>query len=213
MVTSFKEQEFDIAVKEMECPDVSGWELFVETHGIKVFRYYRVQSKLYEYKVFGITNMDADKCALVYMDIAYRKTWDSYVKELTYLRKGDPEVIYWEVAYPWPMSNRDYVYLRQAKTMIKNEKNVYAILGRSAKPGELEERETVDPKRGVIRVDDYLQSMVIADNGKGTSRIYMHYYDNPKGHIPAVVVNWAAKTGVASFLTTLEEACRSYRLE
>jgi len=41
--------------------------------------------------------------------------------------------------------------------------------------------------------------------------VYMHYYDNPRGMIPAVVVNWAAKTGVPAFLSTLEEACKNYQ--
>ena len=30
-----------------------------------------------------------------------------FFSELAYISKGDAEVIYWEVAYPWPMSNRD----------------------------------------------------------------------------------------------------------
>eukprot|EP00069_Balaena_mysticetus_P009125 bmy_20015T0 len=36
------------------------------------------------------------------MDLDYRKQWDQYVKECN----GDA-VVYWQVKYPFPMSNRD----------------------------------------------------------------------------------------------------------
>ena len=36
---------------------------------------------LYEYKVFGVlATCTPELCADVYMDLAYRKQWDSYVK-------------------------------------------------------------------------------------------------------------------------------------
>jgi len=38
----------------------------------------------------------------------------------------------------------------------------------------------------------------------------MHYYDDPKGMIPTMIINWAAKTGVPNFMTTLEKACANY---
>jgi len=38
------------------------------------------QSKVYEYKMIGRTNMKASVYAAVYMDIGYRKNWDGYVK-------------------------------------------------------------------------------------------------------------------------------------
>ena len=37
-------------------------------------------SGLYEYKIYGVLdNVQPDICAQVYMDIEYRKQWDSYV--------------------------------------------------------------------------------------------------------------------------------------
>ena len=39
------------------------------------------ETGLYEYKVFGVlNNCNAELCAEVYMDLTYRKNWDTYVK-------------------------------------------------------------------------------------------------------------------------------------
>jgi hypothetical protein len=37
---TFTDQEFTEACSELDNPDVVGWELFVETHGVKIYRQY-----------------------------------------------------------------------------------------------------------------------------------------------------------------------------
>ena len=67
----------------MEKPDVEGWELLVELEDVTVYRKYSEESGLYSYKVIAnLKNIDAEICVKVYMDLEYRKKWDSYVKEL-----------------------------------------------------------------------------------------------------------------------------------
>lgn len=47
----------------------------------KFVLYWFQKSGLYEYKVYGVLDdVRPDICAQVYMDIEYRKQWDSYVK-------------------------------------------------------------------------------------------------------------------------------------
>uniref|UniRef100_A0A8C9NN39 Phosphatidylcholine transfer protein n=1 Tax=Serinus canaria TaxID=9135 RepID=A0A8C9NN39_SERCA len=41
------------------------------------------------------------------MDLDFRKEWDQYVKELYEETYDGEKVIYWEVKYPFPLSNRD----------------------------------------------------------------------------------------------------------
>uniref|UniRef100_A0A2K6CMP9 Phosphatidylcholine transfer protein n=1 Tax=Macaca nemestrina TaxID=9545 RepID=A0A2K6CMP9_MACNE len=41
------------------------------------------------------------------MDLDYRKQWDQYVKALYEQECNGQTVVYWEVKYPFPMSNRD----------------------------------------------------------------------------------------------------------
>ncbi|KAL3837508.1 hypothetical protein ACJMK2_022860 [Sinanodonta woodiana] len=201
----FPDTDFELACQELENPHIDGWEFFTESHGITIYRLYNEKSGLYEYKIYGtLDDVLPDVCAQVYMDLEYRKTWDTYVYELYETQADDKNVIYWNVKYPWPMSNRDYVYIREMREMEYNGKKVWVVKAQS------EIVHSIPEKDGVIRVDDYKQSCVLTTDGKVGSRAYMHYYDNPKGSIPTWLINWAAKTGVPGFLTIMQKACRGY---
>ncbi|KAH3699446.1 phosphatidylcholine transfer protein-like [Dreissena polymorpha] len=201
----FTDEEFAEACRELEQPQIEGWEFFTESHGVTIYRMYNETSGLYEYKIYGVLDdVLPDVCAQVYMDLEYRKQWDSYVKELYEKDADGKKVIYWNVNYPWPLSNRDYVYARTLRELDSNGQKVYVVLARSETVPSIPE---VD---GVIRVDDYVQSCALTTDGKVGSKAYMRYYDNPKGSIPTWLINWGAKTGVPGFLTMMQKACRTY---
>uniref|UniRef100_A0A3P9MH37 Phosphatidylcholine transfer protein n=1 Tax=Oryzias latipes TaxID=8090 RepID=A0A3P9MH37_ORYLA len=164
------------------------------------------ETGLYEYKVFGVlATCSAELCADVYMDLTYRKHWDKYAKEL-YEKDFDGETaIYWEVKYPFPLSNRDYVYVRERRDLDVNGRKIWVILARSSP-------ETACPeKSGVLRVNDYKQSVALESDGANGTRVFMNYFDNPGGMIPKWVINWAAKSGVPGFLTDMQKACSNYK--
>lgn len=201
----FSDSEFEDACKELEAPQTDGWEFFVESHGVTIYRQYNEKSGLYEYKIYGtLDDVKPDVCAQVYMDIEYRRQWDTYVKELYEFTDGSRQLLYWNVNYPWPMSNRDYVYKRDLKVLEKNGNKIWVVLAQSATASKIPEKD------GVIRVDDYIQSCALTTDGKMGSKAYMRYYDNPKGMIPTWLINWGAKTGVPQFLTMMQKACRTY---
>ena len=86
---SFNDSLFEKAADELENPDVEGWELMVQLEDVTVYRKYSEESGLYSYKVIAnLKNIEAEICVKVYMDLEYRKKWDSYVKEL-YIVGGD----------------------------------------------------------------------------------------------------------------------------
>ncbi|XP_075417680.1 phosphatidylcholine transfer protein isoform X2 [Tenrec ecaudatus] len=204
----FSDQQFREACAELQRPALAGadWQLLMETLGISIYRLLDQQSGLYEYKVFGVLE-DCPPALLadVYMDLGYRKQWDQYVKELYQQDCGDGEtVIYWEVKYPFPMSNRDYVYLRERRELEVEGQKVLVVLARSTATPQCAE------KSGVIRVKQYKQSLAIQSDGKKGSRVFMYYFDNPGGHIPSWLINWAAKNGVPNFLRDLAKACHNY---
>ncbi|XP_070545662.1 phosphatidylcholine transfer protein-like [Ptychodera flava] len=201
----FPEDKFVEACNDLENPNLDGYEFFTESHGIKIYRRYIEESGLYEYKVFGtLEDLDPEICAQVYMDLEYRKKWDGYVYELKPVTEDGKSGVYWQVNFPFPMSNRDYVYMRQLKEFDIDGKHIWAVLGKS-------EPFKCEPERkSVIRVDDFHQSMVLRSDGKNGTKAFMHYYDNPKGMIPTWLINWAAKTGVPKFLTDMQKACKGY---
>uniref|UniRef100_K7GFK7 Phosphatidylcholine transfer protein n=1 Tax=Pelodiscus sinensis TaxID=13735 RepID=K7GFK7_PELSI len=163
------------------------------------------QSGLYEYKIFGgLTECPPELCADVYMDLEYRKQWDQYVKELCEKTCNGKRIIYWEVKYPFPLSNRDYVYIREQRNIDVDGRKIWVALAKSVSLPEC----PVNP--GIIRVEGYEQSLVIESDGKTGSKVYMYYFDNPGGMIPSWLVNWAAKSGVPAFLKDMQRACLNY---
>ncbi|XP_022106170.1 phosphatidylcholine transfer protein-like [Acanthaster planci] len=202
---NFRDDEFEEACRELENPEISEYEFFVESAGVQIYRKYRENSGLYEYKVFGtLDGVGPEVCSQVYTDLEYRKQWDGYVNKLEWFTEGDKQGIYWRVNFPFPMSSRDYVFIRETREFDIDGQHIWVTLGRSAP------FESKPPKSGVIRVDDFLQSMVIAANGDSGTKAFMHYYDDPKGMIPTWLINWAAKTGIPGFIKTMSVACNGY---
>ncbi|XP_029998069.1 phosphatidylcholine transfer protein [Sphaeramia orbicularis] len=207
MSLRFSDADFQDAWMELDTPRLEGgWELFTETMGVQIHRLYDQETGLYEYKVFGVlSTCTPELCADVYMDLEYRKKWDGYVKEL-YEKDFDGQMaIYWEVKYPFPLSNRDYVYIRERRDLDVDGRKIWVILARSSP-------ETPCPERSnVLRVKDYKQSVAMETDGGSGTKVFMNYFDNPGGNIPTWLVNWAAKSGVPGFLKDMQNACSKYK--
>ncbi|XP_062846970.1 phosphatidylcholine transfer protein [Trichomycterus rosablanca] len=206
MAELFTEEEFQQAWTELDHPQLQeGWELFTDTMGVTLYRRYDQATSLYEYKVYGtLSNCPPEVCADVYMDLAYRKQWDTYVKELHEKDYDRQKAIYWEVKYPFPLSNRDYVYVRERRKLQVNGRKIWVVLAKSSSVSQCPE------KSGIIRVSDYKQSLAIESDGDKGTKVFMTYFDNPGGNIPTWLVNWAAKTGVPAFLKDMQNACDKY---
>jgi hypothetical protein len=187
----FTDEEFARAVGELSKPELDeGWDLLVEAMGTKIYRKYREESGLYEYKTFGeMADLDPEMCAQVYVDWEYRRVWDSYIINLHPIkdRTTGLEGLYWCVDYPWPLSDRDYTFIRDFKIVEVEGVRTYAVMAKSHPFPDEPERS------GVVRVDTFQQSCVMQSDGNTGSKAFMHYYDNPKGMIPSWVINWAAK--------------------
>uniref|UniRef100_A0A2K6EUW1 Phosphatidylcholine transfer protein n=1 Tax=Propithecus coquereli TaxID=379532 RepID=A0A2K6EUW1_PROCO len=187
----FSEEQFREACAELQQPALAGadWQLLVETLGISIYRLLDQKTGLYEYKVFGVLEECSPALlADVYMDLDYRKRWDEYVEELYEQEYNGQTVIYWEVKYPFPMSNRDYIYIRQLRELDVAGRKIYVVLAESTSVPQLRER------RGVVRVKQYKQSLAIESDGKKGSKVFMHYFDNPGGQIPTWIVNLVAQS-------------------
>ena len=110
--------------------------------------------------------------------------------------------------YPFPLSNRDYVYARETRELESSLLGKVAVtLSHSCQSSSDQGKE----RRGVLRVDDYQQTLAISKLKEGPgSRIFIHYYDDPKGSIPTWLINYMAKTGVPGFIDQLRDNCRKY---
>ncbi|XP_074967130.1 phosphatidylcholine transfer protein isoform X2 [Phalacrocorax aristotelis] len=138
------------------------------------------------------------------MDLDFRKQWDLYAKELYEKTYDGEKVVYWEVKYPFPLSNRDYVYIRECQELDVNGQKIWVVLAQGVSVPQCPERP------GIIRVKTYKQNLAVESDGKTGSKVYMYYVDNPGGRIPLWLVNWAAKSGVPAFMKDAIKACRCY---
>ncbi|XP_031560540.1 phosphatidylcholine transfer protein-like [Actinia tenebrosa] len=205
----FEEHEYLKAANEINNIDIEGFEFFTESKqdhvNCKIYRRYKQDSGLYDYKILGnLLDVSYERCKTVYMDLEYRKVWDSYVKDLYEFEKSGVKGIYWNVNYPFPLSNRDYTYISSLYELEVNGVPTTVVLARSHLVND------IPPKSGVVRVTDYIQSLTIQGDGNVGTKAYMYYFDNPDGMIPTWLINWAAKTGVPTFMTAMRQACLGY---
>lgn len=205
----FEEGKFLEAAQEIGNIKLDGYEFFTESVKesveCKIYRKYEETSGLYEYKIMGsLQDVGPDVCKQVYMDLEYRKKWDDYVKELYEFDNEGVQSVYWNVNYPWPMSNRDYIYTRALCELEVNGTPTVVVLAESNTSTK------IPVKTGVVRVKEYHQSLIIQTDGKVGTKAFMHYFDNPGGLIPTWLINWAAKTGVPSFMNSMRNACLGY---
>ncbi|XP_078510533.1 phosphatidylcholine transfer protein isoform X2 [Lissotriton helveticus] len=161
MELAFSEEQFQEAWQELDRPMLSeGWELFTESMGMTIYRLYDQESGLYEYKVFGgLPDCPPELFADVYMDLDYRKQWDQFVKALYETTFEEGKAIYWEVKYPFPLSNRDYLYVRKRQDLNIDGRKIWVILAKSISLPDITE------KSGIIRVTGYKQSLAIESDG------------------------------------------------
>nr|XP_060616920.1 phosphatidylcholine transfer protein [Anolis sagrei ordinatus] len=182
------------------------WQLMAQSMGFNIYRHREEKSGLYEYKIYGtLENCPPDLCADVYMDLHYRIKWDEFLKELHEDTRDGRTVIHWEVKFPFPLTNRDYVFIHERQDMEVDGQKLYVILAKSASSPKFPE------KNGIVRVKNYRQSVAFQSDGKKGSKVFMSYFDDPGGKLPSWLVNWATKTGVPNFLRSMQKACLTYR--
>ncbi|KAF9103575.1 hypothetical protein BGX29_003189 [Mortierella sp. GBA35] len=182
----FTENQVNEAIAEMKAPNIATWDLFSEVPNFKVYRRSVPNSSLKEYKVLGsYPGLPTQYLLTAYIDLDYRKSWDSNMigwKALPNHR------LHFIANFPWLLYPCDYV-LRASHAGIRR--------GRGLSP----------ERSGTVRVDEFRQDVVIqpTEDGRGCN-IWFGYYDNPKGNIPSSIINWAAKSGIPSFLNSMRDA-------
>ncbi|XP_058025406.1 phosphatidylcholine transfer protein isoform X1 [Ahaetulla prasina] len=205
---AFSEDQFLAVSKELVSPSArpDTWQLLTNVQGLCIYRLYDEKSGLYEYKIYSkLTDCSPELCADVYMDLNYRTKWDQYVKNVREKTQDGKTAIYWEVKFPFPLANRDYVFVRERQDMELDGQKIYVILAKSVNTVKFSE------KPGIVRVKNFRQGVAFASDGKKGCKVFMTYFDDPGGKLPSWVVNWAAKTGVPNFLKDMQKACQSYR--
>ncbi|KAA8493150.1 Phosphatidylcholine transfer protein [Porphyridium purpureum] len=163
-------------------------------------------SGAFQYCVFGAAPYSADTLFYVCNDLEYHKTWDTSCGEIYVKRVVDEpsrtELCYWEVVYPWPMSHRDYSYVKRTRTDTVDQKQMFVMYSKAVVDTDLPEK----PK--IVRVTDYFSKSAIMQGATPNDcKFLLFMYEDPRGSIPKTVLNFFVAKGLPSFLKTLYSAC------
>jgi len=175
-----------------------GWEEFFvyDSAGVTATAWRRIEeaSGVYEYRSVGTMPFAAEVFEKMQYTNAYRLQWDAYCKTLELISSEDGlEVCYWDVAYPTPLTNRDYVFYRR---LAKLDDGAFMYVGRQCGAGD---DHGHPPATGWMaknmRVDLYYSQQLVEATGADSCKFTLQYRDDPGGSIPKSIVNWAVKTG------------------
>ncbi len=141
--------EMDVAFRELselQHGDNDGgpeWKNFCSPYSkdgmtATIVRRKEAASGCYEYRATGTIPSDVETFVKSQTLIPYRLAWDKHCPSLELLQSeeecGGAEVAYWEVAFPTPLSNRDYVFYRRLAK--REDSGAFVYCGRQC-PREL----------------------------------------------------------------------------
>jgi len=190
-----------------ETKDSTPWELLSKTTDVGECTLYRRPlgtSGLYEYYIKGyFTKITAETCYQVLcIDNEYRKQWDQYAIAIDTVDVVDgSSCVYWSCKFPWPLSNRDYLFYR--KGIFDEETQTFLLVSKSGKHDKKPEFSNF------VRVDNFASLMTIKQvDDKTEFRLWQQ--NDMKGNIPKTIVNWAISSGLPDYLKKIQEVCVKY---
>lgn len=168
---------------------VNDTSLYIRPYKDTQLSQYRVVSRFSDITALDFVEVQANP--------SLRQQWDSYSGKMKVVDKDDvsnSEVLYWEVKFPFPLSNRDYVFTRRCVILPHS----IITLSRAT------QHPSVPPSQGCVRVDTFNSVMVVtADTSvdKDGFCFELIYVDDPKCNLPSSLSNWASTSGMMDYLT------------
>lgn len=138
-------------------------------------------------------------------DFAERLRWDPSCLVLKTLSKeGADDVVQWRTDFPWPLSDREFVYRRRLE---RDGAGGAVAVSKAIRSSS----DLVPVQSGVIRIRDFVQYCHVRalEDGSGVT-IAMLYRNNMEASLPAWVVNWFASKGLPRYLGQLVGAVNSW---
>ncbi|ORX53331.1 Bet v1-like protein [Piromyces finnis] len=210
-------------------PDLTHYTLdSVIKNRIKVYTRVRPLTGINEYIILGhLNNVTLKEAYDVYMDLEYRKEWDDLKQQINIFERKDKTFssqsninndlkdfeIHWEIKFPWPFCNREYIFERNTYEHKFNDM-LFLIADNSSlnNTNSNEELNNKNINSRTIRITEYEQMTVFySDCEDGKCNVYMEYYDDPKGNIPLVLKNWVVSRAAPNFIMNIEKACKEYK--
>ncbi len=173
------------------------WKKINDEEGVEVFSRDVEGTPLVAFK--GITDFDEpiEKIMWVLKDEKRRKDWVArYLKGATLEKRGPFEQVnYQAVTAPWPVSNRDMIYLWKANRLSNGDIQI--------------ELKSVDYPNGPdtvgVRMKLHFSRFILNKKPNGGTRVTLEILSDPMGLIPKWVVNMIQKNYPVKFFRALKK--------
>lgn len=130
----------------------------------------------------------AHSLAALAFDVNGRKAWDEHTLEVRVVEMVDgAQVVYWVVKFPWPMSDRDYIFCRR---IVLEPDGSFCVVSRGI------EHPSIPIGRKYTRVDPFESRLIFRDLPNGNTEWGMHYFQDIKSSIPDAIIRWVTKKAI-----------------
>ena len=180
-----------------------GWQQIFSKDGINVYSQEIPDSDILAFKATGTLNAPIDQIMEVLRKVEIAKDWmPDIVDKYTVKEFSDFEAITYSVnKLPWPFSGREL--LLRNKLRLDREKEYLVVDVHSVEDASYPVGENN------VRAFMYMGRTYMRPTGKGRTEILFVFYLDPKGYIPAWVVNIKQKMIPYNFMKSLEEKAGS----
>jgi START domain len=172
------------------------WQLRKTTEGISVYTRKVKDSPILEFKATMTVDAPLTKISPLFEDVKGLTSWYYQCTHSELVKDEGPQdkILYIVLHLPWPVTERDSVFIRSKSTDEKNLNISYSI---QALP------ELIPVRKGKIRVLMIHSLWRFTSLSNGKTEIYFRQHSNPGGSIPAFLVNAMAVDTPFNSLKTL----------
>ena len=181
----------------------AGWEFLEEEDGIKVYKKDLPGSILGAFKGETVIGASMGTIFSILSDPKLRVSWVDRLVEIKVLSKSQNPlqvVEYSRIDLPWPVSDRDFV----TQTVAKYNKKTKTIMtqGKSV-------RHSLAPRKDdAVRGETYGAHVTLRELGPKRTFVSIDVHADPKGWMPAWLINFAQREWPYNTLTKLKELSR-----
>ena len=181
------------------CVILNEWEHLYTQDNITVYSQKVPDSDIVALKAVGILKAPMDQVVEVLRKVEISKEWVPHIeKKFAVQEFSDTESITYSVnMLPWPFSDRSLLLYN--KLRFDKEKNHLVIDIQSVEP------EKIPIKEDNVRAKMHCGQMIIRPANTVQTDIQLVVFVDPKGHIPAWLVNLSQKRLPYDFLKALEK--------
>jgi len=198
---------FDVwSIGPSTIPDEKAWKKEKEIEGYSIYSRNEEGSSILGFKLAGKIDAPIEQVMQHLRDVERSSEWTpGLVTKQTIEDKSDLEAITYSVSeMPWPLKSRDYIMHNEL--FLHKEKKLLYVISYSID----------DPRKGLddkyVRADIGYSNIGVRPVSDNETYIEWTVFADPKGVVPAFVVNFYQKKYGIEFFKALEKRCREKKL-